>query len=149
MDDRNLAAGSVPLIGFGHLSIRSVMFLLVLVVLLPATAVSAWFLNTQLAHARAAAEAEVKLLANSAAATLRLTLKDQQAVMQRLSERPQVRALDAQNFDPGVAEYLRMHPEYNNLGVRDRDARLVFSGRPGPANPPELFREFPWFKADH
>ena len=134
------------MIGFGRLSIRSLMFLLVLVVLLPATAVSAWFLNTQLEQARAAVEAEVKLLANSAAAALHLTLIDQQAVMQRLADRPQVRALDAENFDPGVVEYLRVHPEFNNLGVRDRDARLVFSGRPGPPNPPERVREFPWFK---
>jgi PAS domain S-box-containing protein len=146
MDDRTLATGDQPMIGFGRLSIRSLMFLLVLVVLLPATAVSAWFLNTQLAQARAAAEAEVKLLANSAAAVLHLTLIDQQAVMTRLSERPQVRALDAENFDPAVAEYLRVHPEFNNLGVRDRNGRLVFSGRPGAANTPEQFREFPWFK---
>jgi hypothetical protein len=57
-----------------------------------------------------------------------------------------VRALDPDNFDPGVAEYLRLHPEYNNLGVRDRDARLIFSGRPGRVTAQEEFREFPWFK---
>jgi len=146
MDDRTLAIDGAPAAAFGRLSIRSLMFLLVLVVLVPATAVSAWFLNTQLEQARSAAEAEVKLLANSTAAALHLTLADQQAVMQRLAERPRVRALDADSFDPGVVEYLRVHPEYNNLGVRDRNARLVFSGRPGPANPPEEFREFPWFK---
>lgn len=146
MDDRTPAAGSAPLNALGGLSIRSLMFLLVLVVLLPATAVSAWFLNTQLEQARAAAEAEVRLLANGVAAALRLTLNDQQAVMQRLADRPQVRALDAENFDPGVAEYLRLHPEFNNLGVRDRDARLVFSGRPGTPTAPERVREYPWFK---
>jgi len=146
MDDHTRAVGGAPVAAFGRLSIRSLMFMLVLVVLLPATAVSAWFLSTQLEQARSAAEAEVKLLANSTAAALHLTLADQRAVMQRLAERPRVRALDADSFDPGVAEYLRVHPEYNNLGVRDRNARLVFSGRPGPANPPEEFREFPWFK---
>ena len=146
MDDRTPAAGDAPVNALGGLSIRSLMFLLVLVVLLPATAVSAWFLNTQLEQARAAAEAEVKLLANGAAATLHLTLIDQQAVMQRLADRPQVRALDAENFDPGVVEYLRLHPEFNNLGVRDRDARLVFTGRLGPPTPPERVREYAWFK---
>ena len=130
----------------GAMSIRSLMFLLVLVVLLPATGVAAWFLAAQKEQARAGAEAEVKQLAHSTSVALQLTLSDQQAVMQRLAERPRVRALNADDFDPGVAEYLRVHPEYNNLGVRDRNARLVFSGRPGGANPPEQFREFPWFK---
>ncbi len=122
------------------------MFLLVLVVLLPAAAVAAWFLNAQVEQARAAAEGEVKLLAGNTAATLRLTLDDQRAVMQRIAARPQVRALDADNFDPGVAEYLRMHPEYMNMGVRDLNARLVFTGRPGTPSPPERLRESPWFK---
>ena len=146
MDDLTPVAGDVPLAGLGRVSIRTLMFALVLAVLLPATAVSAWFLGAMLEQARGAAESEVKLLANSVAATLELTLRDQQAVMQRLAERPRVRALDADDFDPGVVEYLRLHPELNNLGVRDRNARLVFSGRPGPVNPPEQFREFPWFK---
>ena len=146
MDDRTLAGGDANVAALNRLSIKSLMFLLVLVVLLPAAAVSAWFLNTQVAQARAAAENEVKLLANSTAATLRLTLDDQRAVMQRIAARPQVRALDADNFDPGVAEYLRMHPEYMNMGVRDLNARLVFTGRPGTPSPPERLRESPWFK---
>jgi hypothetical protein len=57
-----------------------------------------------------------------------------------------VRALNPADFDPAVAEYLRLHPEYNNLGVRDRDARLIYSGRPGGATPQDEFRTFPWFK---
>ncbi|MDP3614162.1 MAG: PAS domain S-box protein [Rubrivivax sp.] len=122
------------------------MLLLVLAVLLPAAGVSAWLLDHQLGQARAAAEGRVKLLADETAAALQLTLRDQRSLMKRVAELPRVRALDPDNFDPGVAEYLRLHPEYNNLGVRDRDARLIFSGRPGGVTAQEEFREFPWFK---
>jgi PAS domain S-box-containing protein len=142
MSSAALDAGAAP----RQLSIRALMFLLVLTVLLPSAVVAAWFLSVELAHARATAEAEVRLLVDNAAAALQLTLSDQQAVLKRFAERPNVKALDPDHFDPGVAEYIRVHPEYNNLGVRDRQARLVFSGRPGPATPPEQFRRFPWFE---
>jgi len=129
-----------------RLSIRSLLFLLVLAILLPAAAVSAWFVHNELEEALATARGTVRLLANNAAATLQLTLRDQQVMLKRFAERPGVRALDPEKFDAGVAEYLRLHPEFNNLGVRDRQARLIFSGRPGGASPPEELREFPWFK---
>ena len=130
----------------GRLSIRWLMFVLVLAVLLPTTGVSVWFLGIQSRQAARAAETEVRQLANSTAAALELILGDQQAVMKRLAERPQVMTLDADNFDRGVVEFLRVHPEFNNLAVRDREARLVFRGRPGPDVAPERVREFAWFK---
>ena len=130
----------------GRLSIRGLMFVLVLAVLLPSTGVSVWFLGIQSRQAARAAETEVRQLANNTAAALELILGNQQAVMKRLAERPQVMALDADNFDRGVVEYLRVHPEFNNLAVRDHEARLVFRGRSGPDVAPERVGDFPWFK---
>ncbi|MDH5540687.1 MAG: cache domain-containing protein, partial [Rhizobacter sp.] len=121
------------------------MFALVLAVLLPGAAVAAWFLNAQLLQARTAAEDKVRLLVDNTMATLRLTLDDHQNLMQRLADRPRVRALDAANFDPGVLELASIHPEFNTLTVRDRQAGPVFSSRPNP-NTPEQFAAFAWFK---
>jgi PAS domain S-box-containing protein len=146
MDDRTLPAGEASLSRQKHLSIRALMFLLVLVVLLPAAAVAAWYLSVQLQQARETAADKVKLMADGAAAVLQLTLNDQQMLLERFARRPKVWALNAEDFDPVLADYARLHPEFNNLGVRDLEGRLVFSARPGPANPPEQFREFPWFK---
>lgn len=145
MSNATPAADDTPANAASGLSIRSLMFLLVLVVLLPATGVVAWFLAAQKEQARAGAEAEVRQLANGTLTALQLILGDQQAVMQLLAERPRVRALNADDVDPGVAEYVQLHREFNTLTVRDREARPVFSSRPNP-NTPEQFGAFPWFK---
>jgi len=145
MDDRTFS-NEVAAPAWGRLSIRSLMIALVLAVLLPAAAVLAWFLSIQADQARAAAEAKVRLLVDNTVAALQLTLSDQRAVMARLAERPQVRALDADHFDAGVAEYIRVLPEFSTLTVRDRNAKLIFMSRPGPS--PSAQEQFgtPWFK---
>ncbi|MEO8805461.1 MAG: PAS domain S-box protein [Burkholderiaceae bacterium] len=132
MDDRRISASDASAPARGPLSIRALMIALVLAVLLPAAAVLVWFLNIQLDQARAAANAKVRLLVDNTVAALQSTLNDQQSVMGRLVERPQVRALDADNFDAGVAEYIRVLPEFSTLTVRDRDARPIFTSRPIP-----------------
>src|SRR5205814_7353871 len=106
----------------------------------------AWFLSIQADQARAAAEAKVRLLVDDTVAALQATLSDQRAVMARLAERPQVRALDAEHFDAGVIEYIRMLPEFSTLTVRDRDARLIFMSRPGLSPSAQEQSGTPWFK---
>ena len=148
MDDRStLSAGDVATPARARLSIRTLMIALVLAVLLPAAAVLTWFLSIQLDQARAAAQAKVKLLVDHTVAVLQLTLSDQRAVMARLAERPQVRALDVENFDAGVAEYIQVLPEFSTLTVRDRDARLIYMSRssPKPASQEQL-GALSWFK---
>ena len=146
MDDRTFSA-EVAAPAWGRLSIRALMIALVLAVLLPAAAVLAWFLSIQADQARAAAEAKVRLLVDNTVAALQATLGDQRAVMARLAERPQVRALDAGKVDAGVTEYIRALPEFSTLTVRDREARLIVGSRPssGP-NSQEQFGATPWFK---
>ena len=145
MDDRTFSA-EVSAPAWGRLSIRSLMIALVLAVLLPAAAVLAWFLSIQADQARAAAEAKVRLLVDNTVAALQATLNDQRAVMARLAERPQVKALDAEHFDAGVTEYIRVLPEFSTLTVRDRDARLIFMSRPGPSPSAQEQSATPWFK---
>ncbi|HKX42565.1 MAG TPA: response regulator [Burkholderiaceae bacterium] len=157
MDDRTFSAGDLTEPARVRTSIRALMIALVLAVLIPAAAVLSWFLSIQWDQAREAAEAKVRLLVDSTMAALQQTLNDERAVMTRLAERPGVRALDADNFDTGVAEYIRLLPEFGTLTVRDRDARLIFTSRPESSpnphpnpspnpNSPEQFGALRWFK---
>ncbi len=128
-----------------RLSIRTQIFLLVLAILFPVAAMLAWFLGAEVRHAREAAQDKVRLLADTSAMRLVLTLGDYREMLRRMAERPGVRALDARDFDPLVGEIVRLHPELNNLGVRDRNARAVYTFLPNPP-PAEQMREFPWFR---
>jgi len=139
---RRLADMTSP---YRHLSIRTQMFLLVLVSMLPAVGILAWQLTAASTQARDAAYAKVKVLADDTAAVLAQVLRENETVLGRLAERPLVRALDAKNCDPIVREYVLLHPEYTTLGVRDLQGNIICSYVPNPVaqlNP----RDFPWFE---
>ncbi len=75
--------------------------------------------NNALAHA----QADVTALARNTAAELGRMLQDHEQLLGRIAQRPQVRALNARDCDPIVAEYTRLHPGYTNLVVRDLSGR--------------------------
>jgi PAS domain S-box-containing protein len=128
-----------------RLSIRTQIFLLALVIVLPVAALLAWFLGAEVRHAREAAYARVKDLSDDAAMRLQIILADHEAVLRGLARRPAVRALEAHKFDPFVPEFLSLNTEFKNLGVRDLEGNNVYSyiGDPSPA---AVGREFEWFK---
>jgi PAS domain S-box-containing protein len=128
-----------------RLSIRAQLLLLVLSVVLPAAGIFAYYVADESQEAREAAYAKVKILADNTVASLDLVLRDHEAVLKRLAERPLVRALDARNFDPVVGEFIRLHPEFNNLGVRDLHANIIYSYQPNPTSA-QATREFAWFE---
>ncbi len=128
-----------------RLSIRAQLLLLVLAVVLPGAGIFAYYVADESQEAGEAAYAKVKILADNTVASLDLILRDHEAVLSRLAERPLVRALDARNFDPVVGEFMRLHPEFNNLGVRDLHANNIYSNQPNPPGP-QAAREFPWFQ---
>jgi len=128
-----------------RLSIRAQLLLLVLSVVLPAAGIFAYYVADESQEAREAAYAKVQILADNTQSNLDQLLRQYEAVLSRLAERPRVRALDARNFDPVVGEFIRLHPEFNNLGVRDLHANNIFSNQPNPSSP-QAAREFPWFQ---
>src|SRR5450759_207044 len=128
-----------------RLSIRAQLLLLVLSVMLPAAGIFAYYVADESQQVREAAYAKVKILADNTQSNLDQLLRDHEAVLSRLAERPLVRALDAHNFDPVVGEFIRLHPEFNNLGVRDLRANNIYSYRPNPSSP-QAASEFPWFQ---
>src|SRR5450759_5104633 len=128
-----------------RLSIRAQLLLLVLSVVLPAAGIFVYYVADESQEASEAAYAKVKILADNTVASLDLILRDHEAVLSQLAERPLVRALDARNFDPLVGEFTRLHPEFNNFGVHDLDANNIYSNQPNPSSP-QAAREFPWFQ---
>src|SRR5450830_390207 len=128
-----------------RLSIRAQLLLLVLSVVLPAAGIFVYYVADESQEASEAAYAKVKILADNTVASLDLILRDHEAVLSRVAERPLVRALDARNFDPVVGEFIRLHPEFNNLAVRDLHANIIYSIQPNPSSP-QAARESPWFQ---
>src|SRR5450759_4077622 len=128
-----------------RLSIRAQLLLLVLSVMLPAAGIFAYYVADESQQAREAAYAKVKILADNTQSNLDQLLREHEAVLSRLAERPLVRALDADNFDPVVGEFIRLHREFNNLGVRGLHANNIYSNQPNPSSP-QAAREFPWFQ---
>ena len=126
------------------LSIRHRLLLLVLVIVLPVTAIGVSFISEQVKEARETGFSEVKVVADDVAASLATILRDNELVLSRLAERPLVRALDAKHCDPILAEYISLHPEVSTLAVRDIHANLVCTL---VANPPaaDEVRNAPWF----
>ena len=113
-----------------RLSIRARLLWLLLAIVSPLCAMVAWSLAERAQHDRELAYAQVKVLADATAASLGTILRDNEAVLARLAARPLVMALDARRCDPLIAEYVGLHPEYTQLGVRDLQGNLVCSYRP-------------------
>ena len=128
-----------------HLSIRAQLLLLVLAVVLPAAGIFVFFIAGEAADARDAAYAKLNIVAGNTATRLDRILHEQEAVLARIAQRPGVRALDAHDSDHAVGEFLDLHPEFNNLGVRDLRAHNIYSYLPNPSSPQEA-RDFPWFR---
>lgn len=128
-----------------RLSIRVQLLVLVLAVVLPAAGVFTYYVADESEEASEAAYAKVKILADNTQSNLDQLLREYEAVLSRIAQRPRVRALDTGNFDPVVGEFMHMHPEFDNLGVRDLHANNIYSSRPNSSSP-QAAREFPWFQ---
>jgi PAS domain S-box-containing protein len=127
-----------------RLSIRAQLLALVLAVVLPALGLVGYNLVGAANEARQAAHGQVQGLAQDLASRLERILRDNEALLARLAERPRIKALDARDCEPSIAEFVSLHPEYTTLGLRDRDANAVCTFlRPAPGA--ERVREYPWF----
>ncbi len=117
---------------------------MVLAVVLPAAGLIAWYVLHEWREARAAAYAQVRILAEDTATNLRDLLADNEAVLRRLADRPWVKALDPRHCDPILAEYVAVRPEYSTLAVRNARAEIVCTLLDDPP-PTQAARNFPWF----
>ena len=130
---------------YSRLSIRDQLILLALALALPVAVMLAWMQATELQRVRADAYADVRVLADSTAASLVHILRDHENVLTRIAERPLVRGMDATHFDPFMGEIMQIHPDLNNLSVHDLQGNSIYSFRPNPSAP-DVARTSPWFQ---
>lgn len=118
---------------FERRSVRVKIVLLVLTMLLPAAAMLAWMLALHLRQAREAAYAKVQILAVGTRDNVERLLRQSEAVLERLAERPLVKALDPKRCDPVLAEFVQIYREFGQLMLRDASGRVVCAYLPDPA----------------
>jgi PAS domain S-box-containing protein len=125
-----------------RLSIRTQLLALVLLILLPSAIFIGWHVAEDARQARQAAYARVKLVADNVASDLELSLRDYEALLRAIATEfrgnPPQRARD---FNP--VQFVRVHPQALNLGVRDLQANNIYSYLPNPT-PPDAALKFPW-----
>lgn len=126
--------------------IRAQLVALVLAVALPAAGLVGYNMVEAANEARQAAYGQVRVVAQEVAARFDLVLRDHEALLARLAERPRIKALDSANCDPIIAEFASVRPEYTTLGLRDRDAKAVCTFLSPPLGA-ERVRAYPWFDA--
>ena len=124
---------------------RTQLLVLVLAVVLPAAGTFGYYVAGESRKAREAAYTKLNLLAVNTAARIDRILRDQRTLLTRIEERPGVRALDVRQLDPVLGDFIGLHQDFTNLGLRDRDANNIYSYRPNPSSAQEA-RAFPWFR---
>ena len=126
-------------------SIRIQLLLLTLVIMVPVTGMLMWFLAAHLDRTKEDARSGVRAIAENVKLSLLVLLNDHESLLARLAARPQVRALDPLKLDSVFVDFVPLHPQYNNLGLRDSHGNNIYSYRPNPA-PPQAAQAFPWFQ---
>jgi PAS domain S-box-containing protein len=114
-------------------------------VAIPFVGLAAWVILNESQHAREEALDRARLVSGSVALRLTEVVAAHGAVLERLAQRPAVRALDASRCDPLIAEYVHLHPELTTLAVRDARGNAVCSHLPGQLVALQEDR-FPWFR---
>ena len=127
------------------LSIRAQMSLLVIAVTLPAAAGMVWFILAESRDATQAAYSRVRDLARETKSHLDTIFTDYDDLFDHLTARPGLKRLDPKRCDPILAEYQRLHPEFNSLLVRDARANPLCSTRSDAAPGPNAFASA-WFQ---
>jgi hypothetical protein len=114
-------------------SIRTQLFLLIAVLALPLIALTARNLYLDFAASRETAGGIALRLAEVTAAETARFLRDTQSVLVGLSQRPLVRALDAQRCDPLLKELNALYPQFANVLTINLAGNPVCSAVPLPA----------------
>ena len=140
-----LSPGSRLGLSVSRLSVRAQLGLLILAILVPVFSALASYVIRERQQARDAARQEVQRNAQRVAENLERFFDDHLSLLSRLAERPQVRALDPAHCDPFLIEYASLHPEFNNVVVRDLAGERVCSVRAAVASAAEL-KVNPWFE---
>jgi diguanylate cyclase (GGDEF)-like protein/PAS domain S-box-containing protein len=129
----------------GRKTIRVQLALLVLALILPTFFVSIWYLLAERDSARQVAREKVKILVDNASDRVNASLRVHADLLTILSEQPQLRAMKGNSCGAVIEDYVRLRPEYVNIGTRDLQGNPVCGYETQPA-PLEQASSHPWFR---
>lgn len=124
--------------------VRAQLVYLLVVVLVPVFAIVSWNLANDRRHARQQANAEVLATSERVSEALSRFLAGNEGLLRRLAARPLVQALDSNQCDPMLREYVTLHPEFPNIVLADAQGRAVCAAAPERL-PQGGFQPFPWW----
>lgn len=131
-------------LSFSSLSIRKQIAVLALVAMVPAILFLAWLGVHEWRSASTDAYDKARILAFDTASALDMLLRDSEAIMSRLAERPLIKSLDAKNCDPFLSEFVQANRNYASLFTVDLEGNRLCSALRNPQS--RDFRGFSWFQ---
>jgi diguanylate cyclase (GGDEF)-like protein len=129
-----------------HWSIRAHLFALVLAVAIPLFALLSYDLYQDAEDNAQQVNASSLALAQITASDTEHFLKDTEELMQRVAQRPLVRAVDPQRCDPIFTDLHDVNPKFANIGVIGTSGNVICSAVPQPAGKPVSFARTEWFR---
>lgn len=112
------------------------IYLLIATIAIPLLASTIYTL-VQLADSRHEAAQRLALeIARDSAARVNTFLQETLDLAIAIAGRPQVQAMDAEQCDPVLADFLLLHPRFVNLAVLDNEMRFICSARLVPQDAP-------------
>ncbi len=124
--------------------VRAQLIYVLVVVLVPVFAAVSWSLVNERMYDRQEANAELKVTSERISAALALFLTGNEALLQRLAQRPLIQAVDAGRCDPMLREYVTLHPEFPNIALASVAGRLLCAAAPERL-PSMDFRSYSWW----
>lgn len=112
--------------------LRTGLWLLLAIGLLPALAGTVWYLLQLRDQAMRDAFAQADLMASGTAEALRWQVQDAQVLLRTVAARPGVRALDPAHCDALFREFQALAPAHKALSLRRSDGQTVCSSLPVP-----------------
>jgi PAS domain S-box-containing protein len=128
-------------------SIRAYLWLLALVVLIPAGGMLAYSILSDARYAQREVQATTLSLAQLVASQTQRLMDDTENVAGKLARRPGLRALDPYNPVPVLDQFLPLHPQFANAVFCDAQGRVIRSAVPGPPGRPLEGMRAEWMKA--
>ena len=127
-------------------SIKRYLYGLAAVVVASLAGMLAYTLHADTQNAVAQERVRLRTLATIIAANTTQLLEQNRDAMERIAQRPLIRAMDANNCDPILADFHALFPQFANLATVDPTGRAPCSGVPQPGGKPVSVAKAEWFK---
>lgn len=117
-----------------YLTIHVRLLALVMAVVFPFAVILGMNVRDQAVHARDQAFEAVRQTAQIHRDAIGQFLKTSESVLARLAQRPHIAALNGRHCDAFVQEYLKFHPDFTSLQLRNTNGRVVCAFASTPAS---------------